>query len=134
MDRRDDYHRSYNQSSQGQRSQGGSRGYHDNRGRGDNSFSSGSSHYNQRGRGDSRGRGYDNNRGGAGGAGGFPSQVTVSSTRPGQTARLVTNHFKLTVRNQGLIHVYQMDFGTLEEQHQMSALRSAGAAIQGHVG
>ena len=131
MDRsRQDFHRQGQSSSGGQ----GGRGYHDgNRGRGDNSFSSGSSHYNQRGRGDSRGRGYDNNRGGAGGQGGFPSQVTVASTKPGQQARLVSNHFKITIRNKGMIHIYQVDFGTLEAQYHMSAIRSGSDAIRAHV-
>ena len=106
------YNRGGNQSfSSGGGDRGG--GYHGYRGRGgDQSFSSDSSRFQQRGRGDSRGRG----RGDSGGpSGGFPNKpVIVADTRPGTTCALVSNHFKMTVHNKELIHIYKVDFGTLE--------------------
>ena len=78
--------------------------------RNDQSYSS--THYQQqRGRGDSRGRGQGGDRGGAGG---FPSKpVVVASTRPGNTCTLVSNHFRLNIRNTGLVYIYKIDWGTL---------------------
>lgn len=58
----------------------------------------------------------------------------MSNARPGSKCALVTNHYKLTVRNQGLIHVYSADFGILDEEHHGSAIRSARLAISAIIG
>ena len=56
--------------------------------------------------------------------------IMVSNARPGQKCALVSNHYKLTVKNQGLIHIYAVDFGALDEEYFGSAIKSAREAIQ----
>ena len=46
----------------------------------------------------------------------------------------MTNHFKLQIKNSGLIHIYQVDFGMLEEEYHISALRSGQQGITANVG
>ena len=58
----------------------------------------------------------------------------MSNVRPGQQIRLVSNHFKMTVQNKGLIFIYSVDFGTIEPELHSTALRSTGDALRGLIG
>lgn len=48
--------------------------------------------------------------------------------------KLVTNHFKMSIRNQGLIHIFKVDFGMLEEEYHMQALKNGQKSIAACVG
>ena len=77
------------------------------------SFEETKGHY--KGRGGGRG-GRGNDRGGRGGGRGGgdfgkrPQQSLVSNTPPGAIS-LISNHFKLRVKNFGTISLYSIDFG-----------------------
>jgi hypothetical protein len=47
---------------------------------------------------------------------------------------LVSNHFKLTVQNKGIIHIYKVDFGALENMFHSEAIRNARRAITAILG
>jgi hypothetical protein len=48
--------------------------------------------------------------------------------------KLVTNHFKMSIKNQGLIHIFKVDFGMLEEEYHMQALKNGQKGIHAYVG
>lgn len=80
-----------------------------------------------RGGGDRGGRGGD--RGGRGGRGGGnfesgPRQSLVSNTPPGAIS-LITNHFKMRVKQKGNISLYTIDFGATIDRKDMHRMREA---------
>lgn len=81
--------------------------------------------------GDRGGRGGD--RGGRGGRGGFgsePRQSIVSNTPPG-AIKLITNHFKMRVKNSGTISMYTIDFGPTIGLNEPFKMREAAMTCSG---
>ena len=56
----------------------------------------------------------------------------MSNAKPGSTVQLVSNHFRLVNKNQGLIHIYFVDFGTLGQDSEFTrdAMRSCGKNLE----
>ena len=40
----------------------------------------------------------------------------------------------MSIKNQGLIHIFKVDFGMLEEEYHMQALKKGYIGIEAHIG